>query len=176
MSGVCIRSIRKLAGGLAVGLLLGVAYAGVAVAQESTTRPNADVAIEAISRLRSPFCPGFMLEVCTSPNAAALRDSIYDLAEQGQTSDQIIEWMLGNHGEEYRAVPQTSGLGLWAWIIPPLAVLAAVAFALTWLRRSRLEQATAPVARPAVTEVSEQDRKKLAAAMREWEEAGEEEA
>src|SRR6056297_3555318 len=37
-------------------------------------------AVEAVNKLKSPYCPT-MLEVCPSPGGAALRDSIADLAE-----------------------------------------------------------------------------------------------
>jgi cytochrome c-type biogenesis protein CcmH len=77
----------------------------------------------AIARLKSPFCPGMMLEVCPSPQAKLLRDSIQALAWNGAPADSLVEWMLANHGEEYRAVPLVAGTGLWAWIMPPLALL-----------------------------------------------------
>src|SRR5687767_7299807 len=37
-------------------------------------------ATKAITRLKSPYCPGFMLEVCSSSGGAALRDTIEGLA------------------------------------------------------------------------------------------------
>ena len=92
---------------------------------------------EAISRLYSPFCPGFMLEVCTAAQSASLRDSIHALAYQGWSSEALVEWMIGNHGEEYRAVPETSGWGVFAWILPPLAILAGAALVTVAVRRFR---------------------------------------
>ncbi|MDE0083681.1 MAG: cytochrome c-type biogenesis protein CcmH [Gammaproteobacteria bacterium] len=92
---------------------------------------------EAISRLYSPFCPGFMLEVCTASQSASLRDSIHALAYQGWSSGELVEWMIGNHGEEYRAVPETSGWGVLAWILPPLAILAGAALVTVAVRRFR---------------------------------------
>lgn len=80
----------------------------------------------AIDRLRSPYCPGMMLETCPSPQAKLLRDSLQMLAWEGASSDSLVSWMLTNHGEEYRAVPQARGSGLWAWLMPPLALLGGV--------------------------------------------------
>lgn len=97
----------------------------------------------AIGRLKSPFCPGMMLEVCPSPQAKLLRDSIQAMAWNGTTADSLVEWMLANHGEQYRAVPRVSGTGLWAWIMPPLALLAGfiiVAMALQHFRARRAAQ------------------------------------
>ncbi len=116
----------------------------------------------AIDRLRSPFCPGLMLETCPSPQAKLLRDSLQMLAWEGASSDSLVEWMLGNHGEEYRAVPQVAGSGLWAWIMPPLALLGGlivVAMALQHFR-NRDEESAGPEA-----EISSEDESVLEAAM-----------
>ncbi len=42
--------------------------------------PEGDAAID---RLRSPFCPGLMLEVCPSPQAKLLRDTLQVMAQSG---------------------------------------------------------------------------------------------
>ena len=158
-----------------VGLLvlMGPGAPGTVYSQTVEARPNAEVAEEAIARLRSPYCPGFMLEVCPSPAAEALRDSIYDLAAEGASRDEIVEWMIANHGEEWRGLPRRSGAGLLAWVIPPLALLLGVIAFIMWLRSSRNRKAEeAPVTKETL---SEGERQKLAAAMRDWEETGYEE-
>jgi cytochrome c-type biogenesis protein CcmH/NrfF len=158
---------------LALALLGAVAVSlGPLEAQRLQDRPNAIEAERAIAQLRSPYCPGFMLEVCTSYQAAALRDSLYMLAAEGMAADELIEWMIGNHGEEWRAVPPRSGAGLWAWIVPPLALLAGLGALLGWIRASRAPERD-PNAPPSPT-VSAEDRERLVAAMREMEESGEE--
>jgi cytochrome c-type biogenesis protein CcmH/NrfF len=91
----------------------------------------------AIDRLRSPYCPGLMLEVCPSPQAKLLRDSIQALAWEGASSDSLVNWMLANHGEEYRAVPRTRGSGLFAWLIPPLALVAGLVIVVMTLQHLR---------------------------------------
>lgn len=92
---------------------------------------------EAISRLRSPYCPGFMLEVCPSREAEALRDSIQMLAEEGFGADSLVEWMIASHGEEYRAFPKRSGAGLLAWAMPPAALLVGLGLVVVALRRMK---------------------------------------
>jgi cytochrome c-type biogenesis protein CcmH len=167
------RLSRFLAAQLLAILLAGsLASPGAAAAQRVLDRPNAAEAERAIDQLRSPYCPGFMLSVCTSSEAAALRDSIYDLAAVGATSGEIVEWMVDRHGEEWRAVPQRSGAGLWAWIIPPFALILGLGAALAWLRAHRVESSAGSAVEP--PRISEDDRLKLAAALRDWEESGEE--
>ena len=128
---------------------------------------------EAISRLFSPFCPGFMLKVCTASQSAALRDSIHAFAYEGWTSDELVEWMIANYGEEYRAVPETTGWGIFAWLLPPVGLLLGVAMVVTALRRfdpTRGESARDRGSEEPVEEViSSEEQARLRSAIREIE-------
>lgn len=143
-------------------LLWLVASAGGARAQPGPADSVA-VARDAISQLRSPFCPGLMLEVCPSPDAGLLRDSIHALAARGVSSDSIVEWMLARHGEEWRGSPKTSGTGLWAWTIPPLVLLLGAGFLVARLRAIRRP---APPPEAPETPISPEERAELYAALR----------
>ena len=96
--------------------------------------PEADAAI---SQLKSPFCPGLMLEVCAHPDSKLLRDSLQAMAHDGASADSLVDWMLGSYGEEYRAVPQARGSGLWAWIMPPLVLILGLLLVVVVLKRLR---------------------------------------
>jgi cytochrome c-type biogenesis protein CcmH/NrfF len=125
-------------------------------------------AVAAIGELRSPYCPGLMLEVCPSPNAAALRDSIQALARDGMTKAQLVEWMIGNHGETYRAVPKSEGRGLVAWVGPPIGLaLGLMGLLLLFMQIRRAQLAAAPT--PPRRVLSDADRARVQAAMREME-------
>lgn len=172
------RRRRRVAPVLVATFLFGVFLIGGAVdnaAAQRVDRPNALEAEKAIQQLRSPYCPGFMLEVCTSSAAAALRDSIYDLAAEGATADELIEWMISRHGEEWRALPKRSGAGLWAWLIPPFAILIGATAVVGWLRANRSSESSTASAPAATPPVSQEERSRIAAALREWEASGEEE-
>lgn len=149
--------------GLLLVSMLGAAGT-VSVAAQAPAQDPASEAAKAIEQLRSPYCPGLMLEVCPSPQAGALRDSIRELAREGRTSDELVEWMIARHGEEWRGVPRSRGRGLLAWLVPPLALLAAGAVVVSRLRRDRADSLAAP---PAVDPLTDADRERLAAAMRE---------
>ena len=123
--------------------------------------PEGDVAI---GRLRSPFCPGLMLEICPSPQAKMLRDTLQLMAKGGAPADSLVSWMLANYGEEYRAVPQTRGSGLWAWLMPPLALLAGLFSVVVALRHFRARRDADP---PVVSPLSEEDESVLASALQE---------
>ncbi len=103
---------------------------------EGPYRPSV-VAERAVSKIESPWCPGLMLEVCPAAESRALRDSIHGLALEGWTTDELVDWVIANHGERYLAVPRTSGSGLWAWVMPPLALLFGIGVVVTFLRRIR---------------------------------------
>jgi cytochrome c-type biogenesis protein CcmH len=133
----------RMLSGLLVVMVLGGAFAVPAGAQipagvEGSYEPHPE-ARKAISKLLSPYCPGFMLEVCPSSEAQALRDAIHAGALQGQSADELVEWMLADYGEEYRAVPLSRGSGLFAWILPPLALLMGGLGVVMALRRFRPE-------------------------------------
>lgn len=157
----------RLGRALAAGVLLAASAAPLAGQQPAD--PATEAATRAISQLRSPYCPGLMLEVCPSPQAVLLRDSIHDLAAQGMSAEQLVEWMIARHGEEWRGVPEQRGRGLWAWLIPPLALLGGMAAVAFWLRRGRSEAAPPPDA----VGLSEAERSRVSAALRELERSGE---
>jgi cytochrome c-type biogenesis protein CcmH/NrfF len=124
--------------------------------------PEAD---RAIDQLKSPYCPGLMLEVCPSLGGQSLRDSLQTLAEDGWSSNQLVEWVVANHGEEYRALPKRSGASLlMAWVIPPLAVLLGLGLVVVVLRRMRAQR---PASQPARAALSTEDEERLRAAMQE---------
>jgi cytochrome c-type biogenesis protein CcmH/NrfF len=147
--------------------------ATAALAQSQNERPPANKgpsvwhpeALEAIDRLKSPYCPGFMLEVCPSPQAAALRDTIEMLAEDGLKADSIVEWMLATHGEEWRALPPARGRSLIAWLVPPVAVVLGIGLVVIVLRRVRRPREEGPLP----DEVSAEENARLDAAIRELE-------
>lgn len=80
----------------------------------------------------SPYCPGRLLIDCTTTQARELRAEIEDRLESGDTSEEVLDWIRRNHGEEALARPDTSGAGLVVWLVPA-AIFAAGAAALTMI-------------------------------------------
>lgn len=134
-----------------------------------TLRVNPE-AKKAIDRIKSPYCPGEMLEVCPSAGGAMLRDSIQRMAEAGLSADSIVEIVVREYGEEFRAQPRMSGTGLWAWALPPVALLAGIGVVGVVLARRR----RAPEEEPGVAEpVDPEVEAKLREALKELDEAEE---
>ena len=120
---------------------------------------------DAISKIRSPYCPGQMLEACPSLDARILRDSLDRMAWRGLPADSLVELVVAAHGEEYRALPKRTGTGLLAWVMPPAALIAGLGLVVLALRRLK-----GPDPGGAGTELSEEDRDRIAAALAELEE------
>ena len=122
---------------LALALVLYVGVVPALSAQEPDGSGVHPEAREAIDGLWSPYCPGMMLEVCPSPGGRMMRDSIESLARSGLEADSIIELMLAEYGEEYRAEPRSEGIGGLAWYIPPAAFIAGIVVVGAFLARRR---------------------------------------
>lgn len=162
-----------LLAGVVAALLAADAGPGAAQAQEGVTEAGSEdvhpEAREAIGRLKSPYCPGLMLEVCPSGGADDLRDTLNVMAQQGVSSDSLVEWTLGQYGEEWRAVPQAQGTGLWAWVIPPAVLLAGIVVVVVTLRRLRGDGEEAG---DEGRQLSDEDERKLERALQELEREG----
>ena len=146
---------------LVLGAVLVLATAAAAQVSPEESQKTADAAI---GRLRSPFCPGLMLEVCPSPNAEALRDTIRAMAAQGQNAEQIVEGVLARHGEEWRAVPKRSGVGLLAWLVLPAALVLGGLFVWTRIKAMRGQGQVYAIA--AGQGMTDDERSRLDAALR----------
>lgn len=131
----------------------------------------APAAKEAISRLRSPYCPGEMLAVCPSSGGAMLRDSIQAMAVAGMSADSIIERVIGEYGEEWRAEPVARGMGLWAWLLPPLVLIGGLGMVGVILARRRTEGDLAVSETGPGPLVAPEDEARLKDAMKEMDEA-----
>lgn len=132
----------------------------------------APAAREAISKIRSPFCPGEMLAVCTSTGGAMLRDTIQALAERGMSADSIVAMVVRAYGPDVRAEPLTKGAGLLAWVIPPIGLLAGLLLVAVVLarRHRRAEPVEGEVPEPSI---DPGDEKRLREAMKEMDDSEE---
>ena len=111
-----------------------------------------------------------MLQVCSSYSGAALRDSMQAMAREGWTTDELVDWVLANHGEQYLAYPEASGTGLLAWLVPPGAILLGILVVVGTLRYMR---GSAPPEETVNAELSEEDEDRLREALRDMDSAEE---
>jgi cytochrome c-type biogenesis protein CcmH len=111
----------------ALGLAAGAA-AGDAPAAEAW-------AYELAHELMSPYCPGRALAECPSPQADALRLWILEQARAGATRDEVETQLLQSFGDQLLQAPRAEGVGLVAYVVPVVLVVAGAALLALFLRR-----------------------------------------
>jgi len=95
------------------------------------------------------------LELVSSPQAIAEKDTLRGLIDRGLTMSQIKTAMVDQYGIQVLGKPPASGFNLSVYIVPPavfLGGLALLAFTLPkWRRRARRAAATEPPGAPPLT-------------------------
>jgi cytochrome c-type biogenesis protein CcmH/NrfF len=128
--------------------LFAVAVAIVASPSAATAAPE-DVATSISQQIMSPFCPGVTLHDCPSAQADELRGQIAEWAGAGWSRDRIMDRLVAEYGEDVRALPSAEGRGLFAWLLPVLAV--GTGGTLAWVLVRRWTNRGGPTAVGAVT-------------------------
>jgi cytochrome c-type biogenesis protein CcmH/NrfF len=94
----------------------------------------------------SPFCPGRSLNDCPSSKAGELKDEMRAELEAGKSPEMILNEVFQKYGDQYRAVPQFSGVGVLVWLVPIgfVAIGLAVAVGVSISRKKTAPAATPP--------------------------------
>ncbi len=92
-------------------------FVGNAIADERTEALDRE-ATHLYQQVFSPFCPGRSLNDCPSSKAAELKDQMRAELEAGKSSEVVLNEVIQKFGEQYRAVPKFSGVGMFVWIVP----------------------------------------------------------
>ena len=94
-----------------------------------------------------------------------LRDSLQTMALEGGSMQELVDWVISNHGEEYLAYPRTSGAGLMAWVVPPGVLILGVSVLVLFLKYMREDEVEPSVVRV----ISEEEEVLLREALKEME-------
>lgn len=115
------RSVLSVVLALAVVLLLGFA---LAVASRAGSAPSEDERVaELSSQVRCPTCRGLSAQESSAPAAAAVRNEIGRLVDEGKSDDEVLSYFVARYGDSALMEPPSDGAGLYVWALP-LAVLA----------------------------------------------------
>lgn len=139
---------------LPIAMFLVLVTSGVALAQTATPVVITDDQVNAVaSELYCPECENIPLDVCPSQACADMREEIRQKLQQGQTKSQIIQYFVERYGDRVVGAPPAHGWNLLLYIIPPVAILAAIAILYrsfrTWKRpSSSLPQPTGETPNP----------------------------
>ena len=91
-----------------------------------------------IVEIMSPYCHGLTLDNCPTKGAAELRDQIRTWLMEGQSEDWILDELELQYGPSILGAPRMRGMGLVAWLVPPLFFVVGAIGVVVFLRRQTL--------------------------------------
>ena len=119
-----------------------------AAAARAADRADEAWAYDLARDLMSPYCPGRALAECPSPQADALRLWILQQARAGASREQVEAQLLQTFGDKLLQAPRAEGMGLVAYVVPAVLVVAGAGLLALFLRRqsaaAAAERATGP--------------------------------
>ena len=131
---------------LAIVLAAALAFS---VSQEHGPRTVAERAAAIDSNLKCPSCDAISVEDSSASTAAAVRQVVLARVREGQSDQQIEQYLESRYGPSILLRPPTTGITAVVWVVPLVAAAAGLGGVglLFWRRR-----------RPASVAVTEQDR------------------
>lgn len=110
------------------------------------------------AQLKCQQCVGESVADSQSPSAIQFREAIADQMAEGSTDDEILNFFADRYDQEILLTPPSTGFGSLVWIVPVVALAAGSILLVGAFRRRRVEVSD--------RDVTEQDRERVAAAMR----------
>jgi len=111
----------------------GASYVATAIAAE----PQVGIA-DVEDEVMCPVC-GTLLELADSPQARREKAFVRDLIDEGKSRQEVKDELVSQYGPDVLAVPGDSGFALSAYLVPAIALLAAVIALALGIRRWRRE-------------------------------------
>jgi len=104
-------------------------------------------------QLRCPTSANQTLFDSQSRIASELKGQIFLMLEQGQTKDEIIDFLVARYGEKMRYMPSLKVNTLLLWLFPLLLVLLTIA-SVVWFIRPQFAPKTSPQLLPQASQES----------------------
>ncbi|MCW2473207.1 cytochrome c-type biogenesis protein [Candidatus Symbiopectobacterium sp. NZEC151] len=108
---------------------------------------------ELTTQLRCPKCQNNSIADSNSMIASDMRQKVYELMQQGQSKQQVVDYMVNRYGYFVTYEPPLTPFTILLWLLPALFLIAGI-----WMivRRTRRTTRTEPP-------ISEQEKKRLQA-------------
>lgn len=103
-------------------LVAGLVVAGIGESGPSTTEEQVRSIGESI---QCPICDGQSVADSNSSAANAIRTEIARRLEEGQTGDQIRDYISGRYGDDVLLTPPQTGVAGLIWFLPVAALVVA---------------------------------------------------
>jgi cytochrome c-type biogenesis protein CcmH len=128
-----------------VGVLTAVVVAlSIAVLSQHHQANNSERSLDLAEQFACPVCEGQSVGQSDSSTAKAIRSEIATRVDQGETNEQITNFLLGAY-PSISLKPQASGVVGLVWITPVVALITAVAGLIVVFRRwhnTEIDEAT----------------------------------
>jgi cytochrome c-type biogenesis protein CcmH len=122
-------------GALALGVLT---FAGID--SGNVTKDNAERAYELANQFACPVCQGQSIAESDVPIAREMRLEIRRRLDQGQTDNQIRQYLVSQYGENIDLRPRATGITGLVWIAPVVVFVAAMGGLAAVFRKWRREE------------------------------------
>jgi len=146
-------------------LLLGALLGLLALTPVASAAPQTSVH-DVEDEVMCPIC-GTLLELADSPQARREKVFVARLVAEGRSKDEIKDALVAEYGSTVLAVPEGSGFDLSAYLVPVVAILAAIVAVIFSVARWRREGSEATVAESVAPPRSE-DAERLDADLRRY--------
>lgn len=132
-----------------VAVLLALAMAAPAAAQQPAAHATEQTVYEVASQLRCVVCQNLSVADSPSEMAGQMRAIVRDRLAAGESPEQVRQYFVDRYGEWILLAPRRRGFNLVVWGVPVAAVAVGLAVTIMLLRRwTRAGRARAAV--PAV--------------------------
>ena len=84
--------------------------------------------------LMCPVCPAETIDQAQVEYSKQMRRVVREMLAQGHSREEILDFFADRYGPQVLAAPPKSGLNLVAWIVPVVAVIAAIGGGLLVIR------------------------------------------
>jgi cytochrome c-type biogenesis protein CcmH len=122
-----------------VVLLVVVAGALVVGTQDSGAKTDSERVQSIAKSVRCPTCRGQSVADSDAPAAANVRKDIQRRVAEGQSNDEIRSALAARFGDSILLTPPRSGVAGLVWVLPVLALVAAIGGITLAFRRWRRE-------------------------------------
>jgi len=106
-----------------------------------------------------PVCPGESIDQSQNPLAVQMRDVVREKLEEGWSEQQVKEFFAERYGPSVLMEPPASGVGIAAWVVPPIAVVGGIVAVMLVMRAMSRGRRPIPEGR-AVVDMSDQERER----------------
>lgn len=94
------------------------------------------------AELRCPKCQNQNIADSNAVVAVDMRKKTYELVRQGQSHDQVIDYMKQRYGDFVHYLPPVRLSTIWLWLLPLLLIIGLAS--MLWRRQRQTQHASSP--------------------------------